>query len=1154
MIVPEEDRIVQFLSFGHSSSGSHPRLCFIFRSRKTLLSSNEGRFDGTPAVLKKMAAINRRILFLLSFLLVETFATDRDVLYDLYRALGGDDTSYVQSLIIEGPKWRRRDNWDPSLNVTDIDSFYGVNIYSDRIYIDLNHNNLVGRLPDSIGNFSKQVVFINLSYNNISGQLPPTIRNLSSITFHHQPPLTDDLGLETFICGYNNLDGSLPDFSVMQSLLVLLLSNNQFSGPLPPLPSNITVIDFSHNELTGTISDYLSSYLALSDISLSFNFLTGEIRFDPPDDAPCTLTNLSYNQFSGSISNFIHVSRGKICVITDLATLDISHNHLTGHFELDLSQYESFQALTYIDLSYNAIESTIPQELFVYTLQYIDLSHNRLNGSIPGIISYQSIHLRSLFLNDNALSGDIPVSIVSLYQLQYLSLSHNHLTCPDLSILNDLTNLQLLDLSVNDIQSTLNGSISSLVNLYSFNVSHNRIEGVFPAAQVAALQLLSFDVSHNLLMGQVLPFRPTLEILDISSNKFDGSTTWITSLLSIYDLNISHNQFTGNFPTLPRLITLLDVSHNSLSGSLPPLSNSSYPLLNTLYADHNQFTGYVEDLSPLTHLKRIDISNNHLHYAFDVHFNANTSFCDFRANSFECPLSWDIVVLCGANCTTVDFNSSRVILTMALNFDEFSTASFITQFAKDVNISSSRLSIHSVERGSVIMDVTIEPPSQLSVNEPSSYFLISQLYACTSQYFSSCPYPKLAQYNITEVQQYYPPSTTEGLSRGAIAGIVIGAVCFAAIVVSVVVLFVWRRRKNRKSDENSPEVPDILDGIMLANVKMGNIVGAGNFGDVYRGTWNGVEVALKGIREKDNLIKFKEEIRLLHKLNHPNVVRLWGLHDNGSQIFMVLQWAELGSLDQLFRKASWSDRLSNVDLVCMVHDVCKGLMYLQNRHILHRDLAVRNLLVDGMQHISDFGLSKENDTYEATSKTIPYRWSAPEVLKDRRSTMASDLWSFGVVVWEIFSMGRIPYIHLSNLQVIKFVEEGNRLEKPERCPPAIWDIVSSCWENDPTLRTPITQIYEDLLAAYPEISERRSPLLNRNPSVLRTEDSRSNLRGRIARVFSRVPNDAPPAAVNIVTPSGYAHEEATQTNFNGGTYEMVENPTQTKSQPAYVYG
>ncbi|PRP83930.1 fer (fps/fes related) tyrosine kinase (phosphoprotein NCP94) [Planoprotostelium fungivorum] len=165
------------------------------------------------------------------------------------------------------------------------------------------------------------------------------------------------------------------------------------------------------------------------------------------------------------------------------------------------------------------------------------------------------------------------------------------------------------------------------------------------------------------------------------------------------------------------------------------------------------------------------------------------------------------------------------------------------------------------------------------------------------------------------------------------------------------------------------------------------------------------------------------------------------------------------------RSVKKGEELTEVELVTMVFDVVKGMVYLQTKNVIHRDIAARNMLLDTTRRvkISDFGLSRESD-----SKQIPYKWTAPEVIRKGTSTMQSDVWSFGVCAWEIFSFGELPYNMMDNRQAVKHVENGKRMDKPARCPEEVWKIILSCWSYEPESRPTFVSIRKQILKLYGE--------------------------------------------------------------------------------------
>ncbi|TEA41617.1 tyrosine-protein kinase Fes/Fps isoform X1 [Globicephala melas] len=252
---------------------------------------------------------------------------------------------------------------------------------------------------------------------------------------------------------------------------------------------------------------------------------------------------------------------------------------------------------------------------------------------------------------------------------------------------------------------------------------------------------------------------------------------------------------------------------------------------------------------------------------------------------------------------------------------------------------------------------------------------------------------------------------------------------------------------------------------------LGEQIGQGNFGEVFSGRLraDNTLVAVKSCRETlppDLKAKFLQEARILKQYSHPNIVRLIGVCTQKQPIYIVMELVQGGDFLTFLRTEG--ARLRVKTLLQMVGDAAAGMEYLESKCCIHRDLAARNCLVTekNVLKISDFGMSREeaDGIYAASGglRQVPVKWTAPEALNYGRYSSESDVWSFGILLWETFSLGASPYPNLSNQQTREFVEKGGRLPCPELCPDAVFRLMEQCWASEPGQRPSFSTIYQEL--------------------------------------------------------------------------------------------
>lgn len=236
-------------------------------------------------------------------------------------------------------------------------------------------------------------------------------------------------------------------------------------------------------------------------------------------------------------------------------------------------------------------------------------------------------------------------------------------------------------------------------------------------------------------------------------------------------------------------------------------------------------------------------------------------------------------------------------------------------------------------------------------------------------------------------------------------------------------------------------------------------IGKGEFGDVMLGILRGEKVAVKMLKDSSEAAqKFLTEASLMTSLRHDNLVQLLGLVFKDKHISLVTEYMSKGSLVDYLRSRGRL-HVTKKDQINFAVDTCSGMEYLELRKVVHRDLAARNVLISelGVAKVADFGLARE-ENFTLDCGKLPIKWTAPEALKQGKFSNKSDMWSFGILLWEIYSFGRVPYPRIPLADVVKHVEKGYKMEAPEGCPPEVYEIMRQTWDLQPDKRPTFREV------------------------------------------------------------------------------------------------
>ncbi|XP_047467346.1 ALK tyrosine kinase receptor isoform X2 [Mugil cephalus] len=363
-----------------------------------------------------------------------------------------------------------------------------------------------------------------------------------------------------------------------------------------------------------------------------------------------------------------------------------------------------------------------------------------------------------------------------------------------------------------------------------------------------------------------------------------------------------------------------------------------------------------------------------------------------------------------------------------------------------------------------------------------------------------------------------------------------------------------------------------LKEVPRRNISLTRGLGHGAFGEVYEGLAVGIpgepsplQVAVKTLPEvcsEQDELDFLMEALIISKFSHQNIVRCIGVSLQAMPRFILLELMTGGDLKTFLRETrprlEQPSSLTMVDLLNVARDIAKGCQYLEENQFIHRDIAARNCLLTckgpgRVAKIGDFGMAR--DIYRASyyrkggRAMLPVKWMPPEAFMEGIFTSKTDTWSFGVLLWEIFSLGYMPYPSRSNQEVLEFVTNGGRMDPPKNCPGPVYRIMTQSWQHQPEDRPNFSTILEriDYCLQDPDVVTMPLPV---EYGPVPEEEERAPTR----------PDDgsAPAVLVNAQVPDGEAPQPPpsypSEENQRGGEHAAVtsaasEAKAQTSPQP-----
>ncbi|XP_057990719.1 putative receptor-like protein kinase At3g47110 [Hevea brasiliensis] len=829
----------------------------------------------------------------------------------------------------------------------------------------------------------------------------------------------------------NKFYGEIPlEVGRLFRLRILDLSNNTLGGEIPlkiTYSSELKVLNLTRNRLEGKIPAELGSLKKLVTLRLGTNNLTGEI--------PQSLGNLSsLKVFSVGFNNLHGNIPSEMGQLTSLIIFVINFNNLSGTIPPTLYNISSI-SLFYT--SSNQLSGSLPANLglTLHNLQQLAMGGNQFHGSVPVSLANAS-QLQDLDISRNFLTGQVPTNLGNLNDLQRFSLGHNFLgnsTSQDFNFITSLSNcsnLKILFFSANNFGGLLPTSIANLSTLYVLGMGSNHISGKIPIGVENLVNLYELAMEINLFSG-VIPFSfgklGKLQLLNLGGNLLSGEIpTSLGNITQLYQLYLDENKLEGKIPSSIgniQFLKRLDISQNKLISIIPQQIFGLFSLSELLDLSQNSLTGSLPtQVGVLKNIYALDVSENKLSGKIPETIGdcLSLEILNLHTNSLQGPIPSSFASLRGLQ--HLDLSRNNLSGKIPEDLESLSVLQYLN------------LSFNNFEG---------EVPKKGVFRNATTFSVVGNSKLCGG---------------IPELQ--LPPCPIQKKKQKKTSTIIILVTTISSVVffMTITCLCVFYRRKSRRNPPSMPFIADKLFQISYkelfqatAGFSQENLIGQGSFGLVYRGSLlqHGdklVAIKVLNLQQHGASKSFFAECKALTKIRHRNLVKILtccsSIDFKGNDFkALVFDFIENGSLEMwLHPEESGIDHSRTLNLLQRLHiaiDVASALNYLHDHcevPIIHCDLKPSNILLDSdmTAHVGDFGLarfltkttscSSQGQTSSIGMKgTIGYM--APEYGIGSEATISGDVYSFGVILLEMFTGKRpIEEMFTDGLNLHNFVK------------------------------------------------------------------------------------------------------------------------------------